>query len=89
MDAIINEASQSSLIPFSENDAAIGMVPYIQRGDAMPKIHAGITPNSPIRLFFIRSNSRCIFSFPKTEMIEPTPIPSNQYGKICSNCTVK
>ena len=40
----MNDASQSSRIPFSLNDAAIGIVPYMHRGDAMPKIHAGIIP---------------------------------------------
>ena len=41
----MNDASQSSRIPFSENEAAIGIVPYMQSGEAMPRIHAGTIPN--------------------------------------------
>ena len=42
MELIINAASQSSrrvpsnVIPLFEKDAAIGIVPYIQRGEAIP-----------------------------------------------------
>ena len=48
---------QSCLIPLLANDAAIGIVPYIHSGEAIPNKFAGITPNIPILFPFIRSNS--------------------------------
>lgn len=53
----MKEASQSSLIPFSENDAAMGIVPYMQSGEAMPRIHAGTIPK---RLNFFSLNDEKI-----------------------------
>ena len=54
---IINAASQSCRIPCFENDAAMGIVPYIQSGEAMPSKLAGTTPHSPHFLSRIRSKA--------------------------------
>lgn len=47
MDDIINAASQSSFIPPREKEAAIGIVPYIHKGDAIPNALAAIMPKIP------------------------------------------
>ena len=47
---IINAASQLSRIPLLEKDAAIGIVPYIHNGDAIPRILAAGMPRTPIFL---------------------------------------
>ena len=47
MDAIIKAASQSSRIPCFRKDAAIGIVPYMQSGEAIPRMQAGMMPNKP------------------------------------------
>lgn len=49
IDAVMKAASQSSRIPFTAKDAAMGMVPYIQSGEAIPSRHAGTRPKSPAR----------------------------------------
>ena len=49
------DASQSWRIPCLEKEAAIGIVPYMHRGDAIPKMLAGITPNTPHFLSLILS----------------------------------
>ena len=53
MELIIKEASHSSLIPPLENEAAMGIVPYIQRGDATPSIDANIIPMILLPSLFI------------------------------------
>ena len=47
MDAIMNAASQSSRIPCFLKEAAIGIVPYMHSGEAIPKRQAGMMPSSP------------------------------------------
>ena len=39
---IMKAASQSCRMPFSEKDAAIGIVPYMHNGDRIPRMLAGI-----------------------------------------------
>ena len=85
----MNEASQSSRIPCFRKDAAIGIVPYMQRGEAMPRRHAGIIPNTPHLFFFIPVNMPWILSLAKTEMRDPMAMPITQYQKICLNWTSK
>ncbi len=89
MELIINAASQSSLMPFSENEAAMGMVPYIQRGEAIPSRLAGTTPNTPRRLFWIETNNLCILFLPNTEITEPRTMPNTQYIAIWLNRMMK
>ena len=81
----MNDANQSSRIPFYLNDAAIGIVPYMHSGEAIPRIHAGIIPNRLKRLVLIEAKSPCILALPKTETNEPIAIPSSQYTYICSS----
>lgn len=57
IELIMKAASQSSFIPLPEKEAAIGIVPYIHRGEAIPRILAGITPNAPNLLFFKAPNN--------------------------------
>ena len=45
---IMNAARVSSFTPCSENDAAMGIVPYMHSGEATPSRLAGITPSQPI-----------------------------------------
>ena len=78
-EAIMNDASQSSRIPFWLKDAAMGIVPYMYRGDAMPNMHAGIIPNMLKRLLLMEAKSPCILALPKTETNEPIAIPASQY----------
>ena len=78
IDAIINAASQSSRIPCRENDAAMGMVPYMQSGDAMPSRHAGTMPSTPQPLPLMRRNRLWIPSLANTETAEPIAIPNTQ-----------
>ena len=47
IDDIIKAASQSSSMPFFAKEAAMGMVPYMHKGEAMPISDAGIRPNAP------------------------------------------
>ena len=44
---IMNAARWSSLTPFSEKEAAMGRVPYMHNGEAMPSRLAGTTPSQP------------------------------------------
>ena len=44
---IINAANQSSFIPLFEKEAAIGIVPYIHKGEAMPSAEAIGMPKIP------------------------------------------
>jgi len=48
MELIMKAARKSSLIPFCEKDAQIGIVPYMHRGDAMPRRLAAIQPIGPV-----------------------------------------
>jgi len=69
-------------MPFFENEAAIGIVPYMHNGEAIPKRLAGMIPSRPHLLFFIPMKAEWIFSLQNTEMTEPSRIPSTQYLKI-------
>ena len=89
MDDIINAASQLSSMPPRENDEAIGMVPYMHRGDAIPSALAAAMPRIPIRFPRRARNALWMESFAKTDTAEPITIPSTQYPKICSSWTVK
>lgn len=85
IELIIKAASQSSRTPLSEKDAARGMVPYIQRGDTIPRTLATAIPEIPSFLLHIARTAPWILSFTKTEITEPITIPITQYGKICLN----
>ena len=78
IELIINAASQSSSIPLSEKDAARGIVPYIHRGEAMPKALAAKTPKTPSRLPCNERNRPWICSFTKTEIADPSTMPNTQ-----------
>ena len=82
-------ASQSCRIPCRAKEAAMGIVPYIQSGEAMPSRLAGMTPRAPRRRLAKERNRPWSLSFAKTEMAEPVSIPSTQYQKICRSCTSK
>ena len=56
MELIMKAASRSSCIPFSAKDAEMGIVPYIQSGDAMPMSEAGISPKTPKSFACIAAN---------------------------------
>lgn len=75
---IINAASQSCSMPLSANEAAIGIVPYIQRGEAIPRAEAGTMPKAPRRFPWIERNNLCIESFAKTDTADPSTMPSTQ-----------
>ena len=85
MEAIIKAASQSSLIPCLRNDAAIGIVPYIQSGEAIPRIQAGMMPNKPHFLSLMPAKMPWILFFAKTEIKDPISMPRIQYLQICRN----
>ena len=74
----MKEASQSSRIPFSLNEAAIGIVPYMQSGEAIPRIHAGTIPKRLNFLLLNDAKRECIFSLQKTETNDPIAIPKSQ-----------
>ncbi|GIM28339.1 hypothetical protein CPJCM30710_10050 [Clostridium polyendosporum] len=61
------------------------MVPYMQRGEAIPSRLAGTTPKTPRCLFCIAVNSVWILFLPNTEITEPKKIPNAQYDAIWSN----
>ena len=64
-------------------DAAIGIVPYMQSGEAMPSRHAGMMPIIPSLFSLIRVISPWILSFANTETRDPIAIPITQYQNIC------
>ena len=74
----MKDASQSSRIPFSLNEAAIGIVPYMQSGEAMPRIHAGTVPKRLNFLLLNDAKRECIFSLQKTDTNDPIAIPKSQ-----------
>lgn len=59
-------------------DAAIGIVPYIQSGDAIPRRQAGMIPISLSFFPCIRENIPCILSLANTEMNDPIAMPITQ-----------
>ena len=83
IEAIMKAASQSWRIPCREKDAAMGMVPYMHSGEAMPSRQAGTIPKTPHFFPCIRQKRLWIPSLAKTEMKEPMAIPRTQYQKIC------
>ena len=76
-------------MPFSDSEAAIGIVPYMQSGEAMPRRLAGTTPAAPKRAPRIAPSSPCILSFANTEIDEPIRMPSPQKGAISLNSVMK
>ena len=89
MEAIIKAASQSCRMPCLEKDAAIGIVPYMHSGEAIPSRQAGMIPSRPHFAPFIRANRPWMRSLAKTEIAEPMAMPNTQYRKICRNCRSK
>jgi len=89
IEAIMNEASQSWRMPCREKDAATGMVPYMQSGEAMPRRQAGMIPNMPHFFPCMRRKRSWIPFLANTEMKEPMAMPSTQYQKICLSCISK
>ena len=81
----MNAASQSSRIPCFRKDAAIGTVPYMHSGDAIPRIQAGTMPKSPHFLSRIPAKIPWIRSFANTEIKDPISMPRIQYRQICRN----
>ena len=75
---IIKAASQSSRIPCREKEAAMGMVPYMHRGDKVPSRLAGITPQIPIFLSFSPPKRLWMAFFANTETREPMTMPATQ-----------
>lgn len=71
-------ASISSFNPFCEKEAVMGIVPYMQRGEAIPSRLAGISPRTPSLFSEIPENAEWILSLAKTEMKEPRTMPSTQ-----------
>ena len=58
----------------------MGMVPYMHRGEAMPRRLAGITPSHPIFIFPIFANAPWMYFFPNTD----TTLPSaRQLVELC------
>lgn len=89
MEDIMKAASQSWRIPCRAKAAAMGMVPYIHKGDAMPSRLAGITPSAPGRSRDKEANRAWSLSLAKTEIAEPMAMPSTHQPKICSSWTEK
>ena len=85
IEAIMKAASQSCRMPCLEKEAAMGIVPYMHSGEAIPSRQAGTTPRSPHLVSFIRVNILWIRSLAKTLTAEPMAMPSTQYQKICRN----
>ena len=77
-DDIINAASQSSLMPLFEKDAAMGMVPYMQSGEAIPSALAAAIPRIPMCLSPMARKVSWILSFKNTETADPRSIPRTQ-----------
>ena len=82
MELIIKAASQSSRIPLREKEAAMGMVPYIHRGEAIPRTLAATMPSTPTFRFPRVRKVLWMRSLANTEMAEPSTIPNTQYQKI-------
>lgn len=89
MEDIINAASQSSRIPLLEKEAAMGIVPYMHSGEAIPRALAATMPTKPSFLSPKPRKDSWMRSFRNTETAEPMTIPSTQYQKIWSSWTVK
>ena len=89
MELIIKAASQLSRIPLLEMEAAMGIVPYIHKGEAIPNALAAAIPKTPSRFPFKARKARWIESLAKTETADPMTIPSTHQPKICSSWTVK
>ena len=70
-------ASTPSSIPFSENEAASGTVPYMQSGEATP---IALAANIEKRPRDMRVKSALSRSFANTETTEPPTIPAAQKG---------
>ena len=88
IELIIKAANQSWRIPRTPKDAATGMVPYRQSGEAMPSALAERMPRTPkVRLRCDSKISR-IFPFAKTEINEPMVMPNAQYQNICEKTRV-
>ena len=85
MELIIKAASQLSRIPLLEMEAAMGIVPYIHRGEAIPNALAVTIPQTPSRFPFRARKARWIESLAKTETADPMTIPSTHQPKICSS----
>lgn len=47
----MNAASQSSLMPLLEKEAAMGIVPYMHSGEAIPRTPAAAMPKRPFPFF--------------------------------------
>ena len=89
IELIMNAASQSWRMPPRANEAAMGMVPYMQSGEATPSALATIAPKPPILRPRSAANARWMASFANTDTAEPISMPSTHQPKICSSCTVK
>ena len=78
MELIVNAAIQSSLSFIFAREAQIGIVPYIHKGDAMPRSEAGIMPKTPNFVLPRAATALFIFSFAKTDITDPMTIPKIQ-----------
>ena len=89
MEDIMKAASQSSFMPLLEKEAAMGIVPYMHRGEAIPRALAAKIPAIPSFLSCRERKRLWIWSFANTDTADPISIPRTQYPAICSSCTLK
>ncbi len=75
---IMKAARVSSFTPCSEKDAAMGMVPYMHSGEAIPRRLAGMTPSHPGFFRPILAKAPWIYFLPNTETALPSTMPSAQ-----------
>ena len=85
MELIIKAASQLSRIPLLEKEAAMGIVPYMHKGEAIPRALDAAIPQTPSFFPCRERKARWMGSLAKTETAEPMSIPSTHQRKICSS----
>ena len=89
IELIINAANQSSRTLWREKEAAMGIVPYIHKGEAMPKRLEKTRPKIPYFFWPGALAELWMLSFKNTDTAEPRAMPSTQYRKIWRSCTSK
>ena len=78
IELIIKAARKSSFNPLREKAAQMGIVPYIHKGEAIPRALAKTSPTRPGIRLPIHSAAVWIQFFTKTETQEPIMIPRTQ-----------
>ena len=79
----MNAARDESLMPPLERDAAIGMVPYMHSGEAMPSSEERTIDVMLSVCLPTLSIAPSILAFMNTDMTEPTAIPERYQPRIC------